>query len=114
MRLRRASAPAFFDNVTAHVFGEVRVNAPIERSRPPLAYARATRRPEPPAARASTASRHLSFGGADGKTLERRVTAEVFPTAADVPGSVNHAGQSSIKSQHFLRNQKNQQSTYGW
>ena len=42
--------------------------------------------------------------GVDGKKFENFMTEEAFPTAAEVPGSVNRAGHSSIESQHLLKN----------
>ncbi len=34
--------------------------------------------------------------------FEKFMTEQAFPTAAEVPGSINRGGQSSIKSQHLL------------
>jgi hypothetical protein len=41
--------------------------------------------------------------GADPAAFERLMTGEVFPAAADVPGSINRGGASFIGSQHLLR-----------
>jgi hypothetical protein len=41
--------------------------------------------------------------GVDPDDLERLFETEILPAAADTPGSVNRANQSSIASQHLLR-----------
>jgi ABC-type ATPase with predicted acetyltransferase domain len=45
----------------------------------------------------------ILLSGAKGEEFEKFVSEEVFPAAAEVPGSVNRASQSAIKSQHLLK-----------
>jgi hypothetical protein len=40
--------------------------------------------------------------GADRQAFESLMTKEVFPEAAETPGSMNRGGQSAIESQHLL------------
>lgn len=45
--------------------------------------------------------------------FERVMTEEVFPAAADAPGSVSRGGASAIRSQHLLR-ADGEENTYVW
>lgn len=49
----------------------------------------------------------------DQKTFETFMLNEVFPTAAEVPGSFSRSGQSAIQSQHLLKLAGNSR-TYLW
>jgi ABC-type ATPase with predicted acetyltransferase domain len=43
------------------------------------------------------------ISGVKGEEFEKFMSEEIFPAAAEVPGSVNRASQSAIKSQHLLK-----------
>ena len=43
------------------------------------------------------------LSGVKGEEFEKFMSEEIFPAAAEVPGSVNRASQSAIKSQHLLK-----------
>ena len=51
--------------------------------------------------------------GVKGEKFEKFMSEEIFPAAAEVPGSVNRASQSAIKSQHLLKSEGDN-SEYLW
>lgn len=55
----------------------------------------------------------LLLSGVKGEDFEKFISEEIFPAAAEVPGSVNRASQSAIKSQHLLKS-KGDNPEYLW
>jgi hypothetical protein len=51
--------------------------------------------------------------GVEATEFEQVMTKDVFPAAADTPGTVNRGGVSAIKSQHLLRSE-DEKGRYWW